>query len=211
MFSELGLWFGVSHEFCKVLKCYYWKYFFAALFFSFWYSSYTLLCIKIASWLLNVLLCFYFSILFFFCLCISTLYVVLFSYSNSLIISSEIYLGVVNKYLFFVSVVVFFPTKKCQLGFWWGLLWFTFRQTRLSFLTLVRGLALCLFSSLLTSLSSILLLSVFRSFISLDRFIHNYLNCGAIANGIVALILIFNYLLQICKSMADFSILLYML
>ena len=110
MFSELGLRFGVSHEFCKVLKCYYWKYFFAALFFSFWYSSYTLLCIKIASWLLNVLLCFYFSILFFFCLCISTLYVVLFSYSNSLIISSEIYLGVVNKYLFFVSVVVFFPT-----------------------------------------------------------------------------------------------------
>lgn len=105
--------------------------------------------------------------------------------------------------------------KKCQLGFWWGLLWFTFRQTdiltRLSFLTLVRGLALCLFSSPLTSLSSILLLSVFRSFISLDRFIYNYLNCGAIANGIVALILIFNYLLQICKSMADFSILLYML
>ena len=51
-----------------------------------------------------------FLFFFFFCLCISTLYVVLFSYSNSLIISSEIYLGVVNKYLFFVSVVVFFPT-----------------------------------------------------------------------------------------------------
>ena len=82
--------------------------FFEALFLSFWYSSYTVLCIKIVSQLLNVLLCFYFFILF--CLCISTLYVVLFSYSHSLIISSETYLCVVNKYLFFISTVVFFPT-----------------------------------------------------------------------------------------------------
>ena len=81
--------------------------FFAALLFSFWYSSYILLCIKIVSQLLNVLLYYYFSILFF-CLCISTLYVVLFSYSNLPIISWEIYLCVVNKYLFFISVAVFF-------------------------------------------------------------------------------------------------------
>ena len=107
MFSELGLWFGVSHEFCKVLKCYYCKYFLllycspfgilvtycyaSKLFHSYWMFCYTTI-----------------FLFFFFCLCISTLYVVLFSYSNLPIISWEIYLCVVNKYLFFISVAVFF-------------------------------------------------------------------------------------------------------
>lgn len=44
------------------------------------------------------------------------------------------------------------------------------------FSDLVQGMALCLFSSPPASLGSILLLSVLRSSISVDRFIHNYLN-----------------------------------
>ena len=81
--------------------------FFATLLFSFWYSSYTLLCIKIVSQLLNVLLCYYFSILFLslylnFVCC----FIQLLKFTNNFLRNLFI---CCQKYFFFISVAVFFP------------------------------------------------------------------------------------------------------
>lgn len=66
VFSELGLWFCVSHEFCKVLKYYYCKYFFCfILSFPFGIPVTYLLCIEIVPQILDVLLCFCFFNSFF--------------------------------------------------------------------------------------------------------------------------------------------------